>query len=211
MIYLLLGNDAKAKKNYLKKINSGAEPLFFTGSNLTKAELFNLAQSVSLFGGVETVIIDQLLKESEEGYSSADLNILKESPTIFILLEEKLLAADLKKYSPKATILKFDQPTLKVVPKTNIFQITDSFANRDKIGTWILYRDAILRGAVPEEISGLLFWKIKTLILNGTKIFSKEELKSRSSQLVDLYHLAHRGETDFTIGLEQFILTALSK
>lgn len=211
MIYLLLGNDAKAKKKYLKKLNSRDEPLFFAGSSITKAELFNLAGAVSLFGGAQSVVIDQLVKEGGESYNLADIAILKESATIFILLEEKLLAADLKKYSQGAIVERFDLPISKTSSKTNIFQITDAFANRDKIGTWILYREAILRGAAPEEISGLLFWKIKMLILNGTKIFTIEELKKRSSKLVDLYHKAHRGETDFTIGLEQFILNALSK
>ena len=49
------------------------------------------------------------------------------------------------------------------------------------------------------------------MILNGTKFFSKEELKKASSELVSIYHKAHRGEYDFTISLEQFILSSLSK
>jgi predicted RNA methylase len=42
------------------------------------------------------------------------------------------------------------------------------------------------------------------------KVFSKEELKNNSSLIVYLYHKAHRGEFDFYIGIEQFILNSLS-
>jgi hypothetical protein len=49
------------------------------------------------------------------------------------------------------------------------------------------------------------------MILNGTKVFTKDELKKRSSELVSIYHRAHGGEVDFTISLEQFILNSLNK
>ena len=99
----------------------------------------------------------------------------------------------------------------KKLPKINIFGIADAYARRDKINTWSLYQNAVQEGISPEEISGILFWKIKMMILDGTKFFKKEELYNISSSLVSIYHEAHRGETDFTIALEQFILSTLSK
>ena len=99
----------------------------------------------------------------------------------------------------------------KTIPKINVFGIADAFSNRNKIEAWILYREAVSQGIPPEEISGIIFWKIKTMILSGSKFFSLDELKNNSSELVSLYHNAHRGESDFVIGLEQFILNSLGK
>ena len=94
--------------------------------------------------------------------------------------------------------------------KFNIFGITDAFAKHDKVMTWVLYRRGIEGGVEPEAIAGILFWKIKTMILSGNYLFDKDELKRQSSRIVSIYHKAHRGESDFSIGLEQFILSSLS-
>jgi len=115
-----------------------------------------------------------------------------------------------RKYKKYAIIKKFINKEVKRI-SNNIFRITDAFAEQNKIKTWILYSQAIEAGIPPESISGMLFWKIKTMILNGNKIFPLDILKKQSSRIVSLHHRAHRGETDFIIGLEQFILNSLSK
>jgi hypothetical protein len=122
-----------------------------------------------------------------------------------------LLAPAKKKYQKHATIEDFSMMESKQVPKVNVFNIADNFSKKDKINAWILYGEAISTGVAPEEISGILFWKIKSMVLTGSRFFSIDELKNRSSQLVSIYHKSHKGELDFTIGLEQFILSSLSK
>jgi len=211
MIYILSGNDTKKKNSYLKKLYKNDLPVFIPSKDVNKKELFDQAGSVSLFGGSPIVILENIIKEGNITFSQEDLSILKESETIFIFLEEKLLAPDLKKYKKYATIEDFNIEIKKQTPKINIFGIADAFSNKDKIGAWIIYREAILQGVSPEEISGIIFWKIKTMLLSGTKFFSVDELKNLSSILVSIYHDAHRGEYDFVIGLEQFILSSLSK
>jgi hypothetical protein len=211
MIYVLSGNNTKKKSAYLKKLSNGNFLDFFSQLNLTKENLFEQAGSVSLFGESPIIVYDGLIKEGNITLSQEDLEILKESQTIFVFIEEKLLAPDTKKYKKYATIEDFSVQVSKPAPKMNIFNIADAFSKRDKIGTWILYREAISIGASPEEVSGIIFWKIKTMLLSGTKFFSQDELKNQSSELVSIYHKAHRGECDFTIGLEQFILSSLSK
>lgn len=211
MIYILGGNDNKKKSVYLKKLHKLDMPIFVSQSNLTKEILFDYAQSQSLFGGSSIVVLENIIKEGNISLSLEDLLMLKDSPTIFVFLEEKLLTPDIKKYKKYATIEDFSIQILKQGPKMNIFGIADAFSRRDKIGTWVLYREAVLLGISPEEISGIIFWKIKTMLLIGTKFFSVDELKKLSSELVSIYHMAHRGECDFVIGLEQFILSSLSK
>jgi len=211
MIYILLGNDTKKKSDYLKKLYKNDLPIFVSSSSITKEELFDQAGSVSLFGGSPIVVLDGVIKEGKVDLSKEDILVLKDSETTFVFLEDKLLASDLKKYKTGAVIEDFNIDIKKSVPKINVFGIADAFSDRNKIGAWILYREAILQGASPEEISGILFWKIKTMILSGSKFFSIDELKNNSSELVSLYHNAHRGESDFVIGLEQFILNSLGK
>lgn len=211
MIYIITGNDTKKKNAYLKKLCGSEQPLFVSEPNISREELFDQAQCLSLFGGSPIVVVENFIKDGEVSLSEKDLLVLKDSKTTFVFIEDKLLAADVKKYKKYSNIEDFSVAVTKQIPKTNIFGIADAYAKKDKIGTWVLYREAILQGASPEEISGILFWKIKTMILTGARIFSVDELKSKSGELVSLYHKAHRGECDFTIGLEQFILTSLSK
>jgi len=210
MIYILSGNDTKKKNIYLKKLHNGDFLYFSTEIDITKEDLFDRARSVSLFGNYPIIIFDNFIKKGDIVLSSDDLSILSESPSVFIFIEEKLLALDSKKYKKYATIEYFNTEPIKATPKMNVFSIADAFSKRDKIGTWVLYRDAVLAGTSSEEISGIIFWKIKTMLLSGTKFFSSDELKNQSSELVSIYHKSHRGECDFTIALEQFILSSLS-
>jgi DNA polymerase III delta subunit len=211
MIYILSGNDTKKKSACLKKLYKSDQPVFVPEANATKEMLLGYAMERSLFGESMTVVFENILKKEDISLSPDELSKLKDSKTVVVFLEEKLLAIDSKKYIKYATIEDFSTQIVKQAPKMNMFSIADAFARRDKINTWILYRDAVALGAQPEEISGIIFWKIKNMVLNGTKSFSQDELKNQSSELVSLYHKAHRGESDFVIGLEQFILSTLSK
>lgn len=211
MIYILSGNDNKKKNIYLKKLLKDKNPIFLQEDNLEKKELFSYAGKTSLFGDTLIIILDSIIKNGEVDLTQDDLNILKDSPNLFVFLEDKLLAVEEKKYKKYAQIEKFNTLDIKQKPKTNTFAITDSFASRDKIMTWFLYRKAIMEGSSPEEISGILFWKIKKLLQDGSRSFKEDELKKNSSDLISLYHRAHMGECDFTIGIEQFILKSLSK
>lgn len=211
MIYILSGNDTKNKNVYLKKLYKSDQPIFVPEISVTKEILFNYALSVSLFGKSSVIVFENILKKEDITLSPQDLLMLKDSKTTLVFLEEKLLAPEIKKYKEYATIEDFNMQVTKQTPKMNVFSIADAFSRKDKIGTWILYRDSISLDIPPEEVSGIIFWKIKMMLLTGTKVFSIDELRGQSSELVSIYHRAHRGECDFTIGLEQFILSSLSK
>lgn len=210
MIYILSGNDAKKRNNYLKKLYGNGQPIFISPANLNKDVLFEYAQTISLFGESPVILVENLIKNKEISLSQEDLVLLNESKTVFVFLEEKVLISDSKKYKKYSTMEDFSSVVAKQSPKTNVFGIADSFSRRNKIETWILYTETVLAGVAPEEISGIIFWKIKTMILNGSKVFSLDELKRQSSELVSLYHRAHQGKIDFAVGLEQFILDSLT-
>jgi len=93
---------------------------------------------------------------------------------------------------------------------------------------WTLYQQALRHGVVSEELHGVLFWQVKSMLLamlskdakesrlnpfvyskakNYAKNFTLPELKKISSQLITMYHRAHRGEVDFDVSLEKFFLS----
>ncbi|MBU2109352.1 hypothetical protein KKB71_00115 [Patescibacteria group bacterium] len=107
----------------------------------------------------------------------------------------------------------------------NPFQICDAFAYKDRKTAWILFQKALFNGITAEEVFWKIWWQIKTLILvknqpHGLNLhpfvikktlrninnFTKEELNNLSWQLVNLYHKTRKGQAEFEIGLEKFIL-----
>ena len=207
MIYILVGNDTKKKSVYIKTLAKAREVLALDGANISKDLLLSYASSVSLFGESQIIILDNIITKGELILSNEDLGIMQNSPTIFVYIEDKLLVANEKKYKKYADIERFEEKTQGKKPAFNTFVIADAFGRHDKVGAWINYREAIDSGILPEPISGILFWKIKTMMLAKPTPL----LKKQSGELVSLYHRAHRGECDFVIGLEQFILSSLSK
>jgi len=107
----------------------------------------------------------------------------------------------------------------------NPFQICDAFAYKDRKTAWILFQKALFNGITAEEVFWKIWWQIKTLILvknqphdlnlhpfvikktlRNINNFTKEELNNLSWQLVSLYHKTRKGQAEFEIGLEKFIL-----
>lgn len=211
MIYILAGNDNKKKNAYIKTLVKNSDFISVPDGDLSKDLINSYALGVSLFGDKMIVSTQNIITKGDLNFSDEELKSLKDSKTTFIFIEDKLLVAPEKKYKKYAEIVRFDEKQITKAPKINTFAIADAYGSRDKIKAWMLYREAIESGIEPEAISGILFWKIKTMLLGNTKIFSSENLKRQSGDLVSLYHRAHRGEADFVVGLEQFILSSLSK
>lgn len=208
MIYILAGNDTKKKNIYIKTITKNRDVISVPAHEATKELLDIHALGVSMFGESPAIMLENIISSNTIILSDQDLKKLQDSQTIFIFNEDKLLVASEKKYKKYAEIMRFEEKIVAKKPVFNTFAIADAFGVRDKVKAWILYREAIEAGIEPEPISGILFWKIKSMILSGKP---SNNLKKQSSALVSLYHRAHRGECDFVIGLEQFILSSLSK
>lgn len=115
----------------------------------------------------------------------------------------------------------------------NPFAICDAVASKNKALAWTLFHRALFAGVAAEEVFYKILWQIKVLLLiknalaDGAKSleketglkpfvimkgsravekFSNEELRDQSSRLVDLYHRARRGDEEFEIGLEKFLV-----
>lgn len=212
MIYVLYGTNSQKKSHYIKSLSSKDKEIITVSSLLITKELINnYACNISLFGDYPIVVFENIINQKDIIFNKDDLINLKNSKTTFVFNEDKLLIEDKNIYKKYSEVISFEEKTIKPQVKFNIFAISDSFSKRDKIGTWTLYCDAVRQGIDAEPIAGILFWKIKTMLISGSGVFSKEELKKHSSSIVSIYHKAHRGECDFNTSLEQFILLSLSK
>lgn len=210
MIYIISGDDLEKKTKYINDIVSSKDFYLFDSKQLNKNILLEYASTQSLFGESPVVIVDNLLNDSSFDFNKNDLEILSQSNSVFIFKEDKILALQEKKYSKYAEIKKFDIKKGIKKEKFNSFSIADAFGRRDKFATWSLYRLSVEYGIEPETVCGIIFWKVKSLILNGSKLFSENELKTISSEILSLYHKAHRGEGEMSILIEKLILSSLS-
>ena len=111
--------------------------------------------------------------------------------------------------------------------KVDFFEFTDALGRRDKKGLWVLYQDALAEQVPSEEIHGMFFWETKSLLLakkyttadeagmkpypfqkarEHARNYKDGELETILENLVAMYHEAHRGNIDFPVALEKFIL-----
>ncbi|MDO8620085.1 MAG: hypothetical protein Q7R64_01920 [bacterium] len=194
------------------------------------AKLTELAGSQGLFNNSYLVYLTNVLEDKEVKEIFLErLGEIGESPNVFIMLEGEVDKKTLLAITDVAEKVQlFEGKEEKRKPAFNIFSLTDAFGKRDKKSLWVLYQKAVASGAVPEEIHGILFWQLKSMLVASTartageagvapfvftkaksflKNYSVEELQKFSSIFVRMYHDAHRGIHDFEIALERFILT----
>ena len=210
MIYLIYGNDNQEKNIKTKDLAKSASIVRVPADQITPNALLNFSSQTQLFGEAPIVVVENALSEEDNIFNAELLDTLKESTNTFIFLEDSLTQAFIKKYKKYLEeIFSFDKKEISK-PKMNAFVIADMFARRDKIGAWTSYIQLVDSGEAPEAISGMLFWKIKTMIVaNSNKPYSSQELVQASSNLVDIYHKGHSGELDMKVALEQFILATI--
>lgn len=237
MLYFFYGSDtdaARAKANALivslQKKKPDAEVFRLDADHTSETELDELIHGQGLFNRSHIVQGVRLFENDElKELFVKKLDDIARSSNIFISVEGKvdkntlLLVADAAE-----KVHMFEKKEEKKKPDFNVFSLTDAFGRRDKKNLWVLFQKAVASGAVPEEIHGILFWQLKSMLVVSTtktageagvmpfvftkaksflKNYSEEELRELSSKFVSLYHDSHRGIHDFEIALERFVLT----
>jgi len=236
MLYFLYGTDTdKAREKArellasLQKKKPDAAVFRIEPEKWSAVHLEELIGGQGLFSQKMLIFLDRVF-ENEEAKAAVEDNLkeIEKSDNIFIFLEHKVPKALLLQITDVAEkILEFENKAEKAKLDFNIFSLTEAFGKKDKKKLWVLYQKALQTDAAPEEIHGILFWQIKSMILTGSapnaaaagiapfaytkaksflRNFSHGELLSLSSKLVRMYHDAHRGIHDFEIALERLIL-----
>jgi DNA polymerase III delta subunit len=215
MLYLLYGSDfdrVREKSHELEEKLLSKKPnasvFRFNAENFNQVELEELIKSQGLFENKYIVVLDRVFENIEaKDYVLKILKDLKASSHIFILLQGKLDKATLTRIEKQSEkVQEFEKGKEAKKEEFNIFSLTSALEKRDKRRLWILYQGARPRRA-PEEIHGLLWWKVKTMLLTGRGgQFTIPELQKIASRLISIYHDAHRGLFEFDLALEKFIL-----
>jgi len=222
MLYLFSGDDSKNKiLNYEKFIKSlptktripTSEIFFINRNDFDPIQIESFYSGASLFEAVSVIVFQNIFEyEETRDFVLDKLKQMGESDNLFIFLEGKLnkpiLDAFKKVGIKRAQINIFELPKQKL-EKFDNFLVANAFANKDKLNTWIYFRQAMDVGVNMEEIVGVLFWKIKdTLLKKNFSKFSEEQLKTFASKISYLLPEARKAGLDAESAFEQFLLEA---
>lgn len=214
MIYLFSGDDAKKKlanyESFIQSLPKGAEIFSISRNNFDPMQVESFYSGSSLFAAVSAVIFDGILEREEtRDFILEILPLMGGSGNYFIFLEGKLLKPVLDKFKKaRAEMNVFELPKEKK-EKFDNFLVANAFSGKDKLNTWIYFRQAVDRGVAMEELTGVLFWKIKDMILrkNFNK-FSEPELQNFAAKISYLLPQARKIGKDAEAALEEFLLEA---
>jgi len=212
MLYLFTGDDAKNKlisyEKFIKSIPASTETFSITRNDFDPVHIESLYSGSSLFSPLSAVIFQNIFDNEEtRDFVLEKLKLMGESTNTFVFLESKLnkpIVDAFKKAQSQINI--FELPKAQKERFDN-FLVANAFERKDKLNMWIYFRQAIDKGVVMEEIIGVLFWKIKDMILkkNFSK-FSEEQLKNCISKLSYLLPEARKAGLDAEASFEQFLL-----
>lgn len=212
MIYLFTGDDTKNKRlnfeRLLKSIPKSTEKLFINRNNFDKMTLESLYSGSGLFFSKATVVLEGILEyEDQRDFVLEKLGEMSSSASDFIFLEGKISKTILDLFKKaKAELNIFELPKEKK-EKFDNFLVANAFSAKDKLNMWIYFRQAMDLGVGMEEIIGVLFWKMKDMILKKDfRKFSEADLKKNVSRLSYLLPQARKSGQDAEGAFEQFIL-----
>ena len=212
MIYLFSGDDSKKKlsnyEKFIKTLPKETEIFPVSRNNFNPMQVESFYSGASLFSPISTIIFEGILEQGEmRDFVLEKLKLMRDSNNSFIFVEGELNKSILEAFKKTgAEINVFELPKEKI-KKFDSFLIANAFVNKDKLNTWIYFRQAMDYGVPMEELTGVLFWKIKDMILrkNFSK-FTEEELKNFVAKISYLLPKARKEGKDTESAFEQFLL-----
>lgn len=236
MIYFFYGtNTEKIRKKVKAIIESKTKQhpdvaiLKIDATQITAETIDEIIGSQGLFSSKS--IID--MRDVCEVVSVADIVLsriadIAESSNVFLWSERDIDAKRLKIIEKHSENVEVHQQVASKKETINAFPLADALAQRDKKKAWVLYCSLLQEAVAPEEIHGTLLWQFKMTALahahssaqsagikpfvfskaqQSAKKYSRQEVKNIVSQLMVMYHEAHRGNQDLALSLESFILS----
>lgn len=190
------------------------------------------AFSQDLFGDITAHVFCEIYAETQEQKSEdgvyeflfENIELFAKSPNMLIAQVSKVLKKQ-KDICEKVgvEIIEIKKNEVRKMPS---FVLADAFLRKDKKAAFLALHDELVTKP-SEEVHGGLWYQMKNiaLILSGAteeelglhpfvykkiksacKAFSQKECAEILKELVEMNHKAHRGEVDFEIALEQFVL-----
>ncbi len=216
MIYLFSGDDVKLKSAELERLikqEKGSEILRFGKSDFNRGQIEGLYSGSGLFSQKFIAVFSNFLEYEEiRDFMLEKLPLMAESENSFIFMEGKLgkpITDLFKKAGPKGIQISIFELPKSTERKFDNFTLANAFSQKDKLNSWIYFRQAVERGASLEELAGILFWKMKDMILKKSFVkFTEQELKTLSQKMSYLLPEARKTGRDAEIAFEQFLLEA---
>jgi hypothetical protein len=214
MIYLFCGEDVKKKhesyEGFIKSIPTGTETFFISKNDFNQMEVESFYSGAGLFFKKCLVVFTNIFEKEETlNFILNKLNLIEESGNDFVFLEGKLNKPILDAFKKARAEINVFELSKEKVEKFNNFLLANAFEDRDKLNLWIYLRQAIENGVELEALVGVLFWKVKDMMLKKDfRKFSENELKSFTGKLSYLLPKARKEGKDTESVLEQFLLEA---
>jgi DNA polymerase III delta subunit len=216
MLYLFCGDDTKEKlasyeaflKTQAQASKETSEIFFINKNDFDPVQVESFYSGSSLFAESSIVVFHDILSEDKENeFILPRLKSMAESKNLFIFVEGKLAKPALDAFKKaKADLNIFEVPKEKK-EKFNSFVIANAFAAKDKFNTWLYFRQAVDRGVALDELAGILFWKVKDMILKrNLGKWKEEELKTVAGLISYLLPEARKKGPEAESAMEQFLL-----
>mgnify|MGYP003450987657 FL=1 len=211
MISIVIGDTATLRQGLAKKaISKNAKGVSnfvsFKNKEVSIGDLLTLAsQSSDLFSQGTVVLLFDVFAKLEDDIQN-ELKRLQSSKTLFVFLETEV-KSKLDKLEKAGAEVLISPKSKQLIKKDNPFAIANALGLRDRMNTWIILHDLLSHGESGEAVSGIMFWKIKTLLLeNNFRKYSKEELEGMVLELPKIIHTGRREGEDLSVSLESFVL-----
>jgi hypothetical protein len=217
MLYLFAGDDSKNKlKAYEKFVGSvpkGVETFFVSRNDFRKAELERFYSGAGLFSQKSAVFYEDVFEREEvRDFILERLDKMVDSENTFVFLDGKLnksVVDAFKKAGAKENQCNIFELPKEKKEKFNNFLLANAFGDKDKLHLWIYFRQAVDAGVVMEELIGVLFWKVKDMILKkNLGKWKVAELQSFASKISYILPESRKKGLDAESVFERFLLEA---
>lgn len=239
MLAVIYGTDSDARKtkrdlfiSSIRKQHSDANLISITAPDVPPIFISETLYASDLFGTHRIIILSFPLQGPlvEAELSQILENVQKRDDVSVLVIEEKLLKADIEFYKKYTKDITPCELVKKGSPVKSFFTLSDAIVARDKKKVWSEYRKAIDANATEEELAGLMFWALKNvlLVLSGATVteaglhpfvyqktkanmsaWNKIDLHNALKALTETVHDSRRFGFDAEVSLEQFILTRI--
>ncbi len=219
MIYLFSGEDIKSKlashEKFIKSLPKGIEVFSIGKNDFDFMQIESFYSGSGLFSPKSAIVFTNIFeREDIRDFILEHLGDMEKSENYFIFSEGKLLKPMLDAFKKAGVkpdrISIFDAVGTKgKTEKFNSFLLANAFGSKDKLNLWIYFRQAMDKGVSLEELSGVLFWKAKDMLIKQSYgKFSEPELKDFASRLAYLLPEARSKGRDAEEAFEVFLLEA---
>ena len=231
MLYVYFGNDTESARTRARTHMATLNEAGYAGERIEPEQYVSgyvaeAAAVTSLFGGHTVYLLDNPDQQETFWHDCiASREDMASSEHVFILLAGPLPAAEKKQLQSVAADMVETKTTTE---RFNTFALSNALADRDKKQLWLLLHAARSEGVAGEEVIGVLWWQLKTMLLAGRTHSAEEaglksfpyqkatralrnfrpgEVERLASALLAVYHDGHAGERDLAYALEEWVLT----